>query len=75
MTATVRLDNALEHTLNTLSKKLHKKKSDVIRDAITFYANSIEKNKKHKLLLAIEKTKEADKCVNESIEGTLSDGI
>jgi predicted DNA-binding protein len=75
MTATVRLDNTLEETLNTLSKKLHKRKSDVIRDAITFYAESIEKNKKTRLLNAIEKTKEADRRINTSMEGTLGDGL
>ncbi|MCF6245443.1 MAG: ribbon-helix-helix protein, CopG family [Sulfurovum sp.] len=75
MTATVRLDDALEKTLETLSKKLHKKKSDVIREAITFYANNIEKNKKNKLLLAIKKTKDADKRINHSMEDTLVDGI
>jgi predicted DNA-binding protein len=75
MTATVRLDNTLEETLNTLSKKLHKRKSDVIRDAITFYAESIEKNKKNRLLNAIEKTKEADRRINTSMEGTLGDGL
>ena len=75
MTATVRLDSTLEETLNTLSKKLHKRKSDVIRDAITFYAESIEKNKKNRLLNAIEKTKEADRRINTSMEGTLGDGL
>jgi len=75
MTATVRLDDALEKTLETLSKKLHKKKSDVIREAITFYAHNIEKTKKDKLRLAIEKTKDADRLVNHSMEETLVDGI
>jgi predicted DNA-binding protein len=75
MTATVRLDSTLEKTLNALSKKLHKKKSDVIRDAITFYAENIEKTKKARLLHAIEKTKEADKRINASMESTLDDGI
>ncbi|PHS34139.1 MAG: CopG family transcriptional regulator [Sulfurovum sp.] len=75
MTATVRLDDTLEKTLDTLSKQLHKKKSDVIRDAITFYATNLEKNKKDKLRLAIEKTKAADKCLNGEIEDTLNDGI
>ncbi len=68
MTATVRLDNTLEKTLDTLSKKLHKKKSDVIRDAITFYANKIEKNRKNRLHLAIEKTKIADKRIYDDME-------
>jgi predicted transcriptional regulator len=75
MTATVRLDDTLEKTLDTLSRKLHKKKSDIIRDAITFYANNIEKNKKNKLRLAIEKTKAADKRVYDDMDGTLNDGI
>jgi predicted DNA-binding protein len=75
MTATVRLDSTLEKTLNALSKKLHKKKSDVIRDAITFYAENIEKTQKNRLLHAIEKTKEADKRINASMESTLDDGI
>ncbi len=43
MTATVRLDDNLEEKLNNLSHTLHKKKSDVIRDAISFYFNNIEK--------------------------------
>ena len=75
MTATVRLDNTLENTLNTLSKKLHKKKSDVIRDAITFYANNIENHRKSRLSIAIEKTKIADKSIYDEIEGTINDGI
>jgi len=75
MIATVRLDNALEKTLETLSSKLHKKKSDIIREAITFYADNIDKNKKNKLLLAVKKTKNADKRIYEEMEGTLNDGI
>lgn len=75
MVATVRLDDTLEKTLERLSAKLHKKKSDVIRDAITFYANTIETNKQNKLRLAVEKTKEADKRIYDDMDGTLSDGI
>ncbi len=75
MVATVRLDDTLEKTLEGLSSKLHKKKSDIIRDAITFYANNIETNKQNKLRLAVEKTKEADKRIYDDMDGTLSDGI
>ncbi len=75
MIATVRLDDTLEKTLNTLSSKLHKKKSDIIREAITFYANSVEENKKSRLLHAVEKTKIADKEVYDEMENTLNDGI
>lgn len=75
MTATVRLDEALEIKLERIAKTLHKKKSDVIREAIEFYASSVESHKKSRILLAVEKTKEADKAVYESVEGTLNDGL
>ena len=75
MTATVRLDDTLEHTLSRLSTILHKKKSDVIRDAISFYALNVEKDKKSRILNAVEKTKEIDKNEFQDFEGTLDDGI
>jgi len=75
MTATVRLDDALEDTLNKLSHTLHKKKSDVIREAISYYAINIEKTKKSRILKAIEKTKDIDKSEHISMEGTLNDGL
>ncbi|MBE0515603.1 CopG family transcriptional regulator [Sulfurimonas sp.] len=75
MVATVRLDDNLENTLNRISKILHKKKSDVIREAISFYAQSIEKEKKSRILSAIEKTKDIDKKEFKDFEGTTDDGI
>lgn len=75
MTATVRLDNTLEEKLNNLAKTLHKKKSDVIREAINYYANNIEKTQKSRMLNAIEKTKEADKEVYDEFEGAISDAL
>lgn len=75
MTATVRLDDVLEEKLNNLSKTLHKKKSDVIRDAINYYAKDIENSKKSRILNAVEKTKEIDKNEYKDLEGTLSDGL
>ncbi len=75
MTATVRLDDALEDKLSRLSTILHKKKSDIIRDAISFYAQNIEKDKKSRIQKAIEKTKNADKNILNDFEGTLDDGI
>jgi predicted transcriptional regulator len=75
MVATVRLDDALEKTLESLSNTLHKKKSDVIRDAITFYANTLETSKQAKLRNAIDKTKTADKRIYDDMDGTFSDGI
>ena len=61
MIATVRLSDEIENTLLELSNVLQKRKSDVIRDAIEFYAKSVQKNKKARILNAINKTKEIDK--------------
>ncbi len=61
MTVTVRLDKNLESKLNNLANTLHKKKSDIISEAIEQYVSSVEKEKKFKLQMAIEKTKDIDK--------------
>lgn len=75
MTATVRLDKTLAEKLNFISQSLHKKKSDIIRDAISFYADSIEDSRKSRILKAVAKTKDADKSENAEFEGTLDDGL
>lgn len=75
MTATVRLDEVLELKLERMAKTLHKKKSDVIREAIEFYATSVESHKKSRILLAVEKTKALDKELINHFEGTLHDGL
>ncbi len=75
MIATVRLDKNLEITLDRLTSTLHKKRSEVIRDAISFYAKNIEKTKKTKILKAVEKTKNIDKKEFMDFEDTLNDGI
>lgn len=75
MTATVRLDKSLEEKLNFISQTLHKKKSDIIRDAITYYAESIENSKKNRILKAVAKTKDADRAENADFDGTLYDGL
>lgn len=75
MTATVRLDDILEDKLNKLSDVLHKKKSDVIRDAISYYAKSVENKKKSRILGAVEKTKDIDNNEYKTFEGTLDDGL
>ena len=75
MTATVRLDEKLETRLNNIAQKLHKKKSEIIREAIEQYANSVEKAKKSKLQRAIEKTKEIDKKEFKDFDGTTDDGM
>ena len=75
MVATVRLDKNLENKLSKVAKLLHKKKSDVIREAITFYAQSVENNNKSRILSAVEKTKDIDKTEFKYFESTQNDGI
>ncbi len=75
MTATVRLDKTLEEKLDFISQSLHKKKSDIIRDAISFYADSIQNTQKSRILKAVAKTKDADCAENDEFEGTLHDGL
>lgn len=75
MTATVRLDKSLEEKLDFISQTLHKKKSDIIRDAISYYADSIQSSKKSRMLKAVAKTKDADKVENGIFDGTLNDGL
>ncbi len=75
MTATVRLDKKLESTLIELSETLHKRKSDIIREAIGLYADAIKKEKSSKLAKAVKKTKDIDLDIYKSYEGILSDAL
>jgi predicted DNA-binding protein len=75
MVTTVRLNDTLEKKLDNMSKKLHKKKSDIIREAISFYSDSLESSKKSRLQSAIKKTVKKDLEVYNSIEGSLSDSL
>jgi len=75
MVATVRLDSNIEEKLELLSTTLHKKKSEIIREAISYYANAVQDSKKSRILNAVEKTKNSDKSLHTEFEGTLNDGI
>lgn len=75
MTTTVRLDESLEKKLDLLTTVLHKKKSDVIRDAISFYAKNVQTSKKRRILQAVEKTTSFDKAESEAMDETLNDGL
>ena len=75
MTATVRLDDSLTQKLDELSRMLHKKKSDVMRDALAYYAKDIEAEKKSKIRAAVEKVQGADKVVYDAFERVFDDGI
>ena len=75
MIATVRLNSEIENTLLELSNVLQKRKSDVIRDAIEFYAKNIKKDKKIRILNAINKTKDIDKKEFSDFDGVIYDGM
>ena len=75
MIATVRLNSEIEELLNSISTKFHKKKSDVIRDAIKYYAQNLEKTQKTRLQKAMAKTMEKDFKEHKNIEGSLDDGL
>jgi len=75
MVATVRLDKKVENSLNNLTKELNKKKSDVIRDAINYYALMIESRKKAKIKDAVLKTKDADKKLLAEFEDILDEAL
>jgi predicted transcriptional regulator len=75
MVATVRLSSELEEVLNGVAEKLHKKKSDVIRDAISFYAKSLDAGKKSRIQNAVAKTQEADFLEYKNMESSLDDGL
>ncbi len=75
MVATVRLDEKLEAILENISKTLHKRRSDVIRDAISFYAKNIEEDKRSRIFKSVAKTKDIDKKEFNDFEGTIDDGL
>jgi predicted transcriptional regulator len=75
MIATVRLDSELEEILNNLSKQFEKKKSEIIREAISFYAKSLEAKKKDRLQKAIEKSLNSDFYEYKLMEESLNDGF
>lgn len=75
MLATVRLNDELEEILTSLTQRFHKKKSDVIREAIRFYALELEKNQKTRMQKAMDKTAKSDHKEYKELEETLDDGL
>jgi predicted transcriptional regulator len=75
MIATVRLDSELEAILNGLSKQFEKKRSAIIREAISFYAKSIENRKKNRLQQAIKKTANQDYNEYKLLDEILNDSF
>ena len=75
MVATVRLDDKHEFKLKKIAEVLHKKKSDVLREALDFYAEHVLDEKKRRILKAVQKVKEADAKEAKELEGTIGDSL
>jgi predicted transcriptional regulator len=75
MTATVRLDKEHEKELNEMAALFHKKKSDMLREALDFYVDHILSEKRRRILAAVEKVDTSDAAENEAWEEALDDGL
>ncbi|MDF1883975.1 CopG family transcriptional regulator [Sulfurimonas sp. SAG-AH-194-C21] len=75
MLATVRLNSEMEEILNSLTQRFHKKKSDVIREALRFYADELNKNQKTRMQKAMAKTAKSDFKEYKILEETVDDGL
>jgi predicted DNA-binding protein len=75
MVATVRLSNELEEILNSLAKNFHKKKSDIIREAIEFYAKDVKNRQKSRMQKAMSKCSQSDGKVYKKLEESLDDTL
>lgn len=75
MLATVRLNDELTELLTSITEKFHKKKSDVIREAIRFYATELEKNQTTRIQNAMKKTAQSDFHEHKMMEDTVDDGL
>jgi len=75
MLATVRLNDELTELLTSITERFHKKKSDVIREAIKFYAKELEKTQSTRMQNAMKKTAKSDFDEYKTLEETLHDGL
>ncbi|HHD77459.1 MAG TPA: ribbon-helix-helix protein, CopG family [Campylobacteraceae bacterium] len=75
MVTTVRLDEKTENELNQLVNTLHKKKSEIIREAIYFYAKNIKETKEERMRKAIVKSKDADFRLYKEFEDILDESL
>lgn len=75
MITTVRFDEKHERILNEITSLLHKKKSDVIREALDYYALHVFDEKRNRMQKAVEKVKKADREEMKVWESAIDDGL
>ena len=73
MATTVRLDKQQEEKLAKVANVLHKKKSEVLRDALDYYAEYVISQKKVHFKKIVDKVKEADFEAYKTYEGMIDD--
>lgn len=75
MVTTVRLDERREKMLKEIAQKLHRKKSEIIREAIDFYAEHVLVERRKRMESAVKKVGTADAREASKLEGILDDGL
>ena len=75
MVTTVRLDKERERLLEEMAKKLHRKKSEVLREALDYYAQHVLNERKRRMEEAVSKVCKADAEEAGAWEGTVGDGL
>ena len=73
MATIVRLNKFQEEKLAEIADVLHKKKSEVLQDALDYYAEYIISQKKVHFKKIVDKVKEADFEVYKTYEGMIDD--
>ncbi len=75
MAAIVQLDEPHEELLNKVAKTLQKKKSEVVKEALDYYAQHVLDTKSRRLRQAALRVKDAEKEEAILWEGTFGDGL
>ena len=75
MVTTVRFDSDRAEKLEKMTALLHKKKSEIIREALDYYASYVLQNRKHRIVEAAKKVSKADAKELENWEITIHDGL
>ncbi|WP_456433604.1 ribbon-helix-helix protein, CopG family [Nitratifractor sp.] len=75
MTTTVRFDEKRAEILEKMTILLHKKKSEVIREALDYYAEHILRSRERRIAEAVKKVAESDAKELKIWDDTVDDGL
>ncbi len=75
MVTTVRFDSERAKTLEKMTTLLHKKKSEVIREALDFYAEHILQSRESRIAKAAQKVAKADAQEMKIWDTIVDDGL